>query len=199
MSISYTKIPEEFVKETLLNTYDHHTGHIRLFFTKNDKLITISGQNAKYKNIAAFGGFSEPGENLMQTLIREYMEESLGAVTSAEVMEQKLLEHCIIIKRITDNKTYYTVFCNFENSNFDLEIIRQKFKEERNKDNLTPGQLENDDIVFVDFDEIEKGFNPDNEVADVFVKNSLGETGKIRGITMPAYVWFIKNGLFTPK
>lgn len=189
-NIVYTKIATEATKDILCLTQNHCSGHIRLFFKQDDKhLITILGHNEKYDNVTSFGGFADPNETLLDTLLREYMEESLGAVTTEQMMKDLLLKECTIIHRKSNKGDHYTVFCIIDNISFDIKTIRTKFKHERSKPNLNSGQKENDDIVFVGLDTITNAFG-ENLSADVIVENTERNKVTIRGINMPAYKWF---------
>ena len=188
--ITYTKIFKELVQQTLENICNHCSGHIRLFFLMDGEYYTILGHNEKYDNVTSFGGFSDPSETLIQTLIREYMEESLGSVTTAEEMEQLLLQKCVVIHRESAKGHHYTIFCNFADRKFDIGTIRKNFKQKRNQPDLSPGQKENDDIVIVSLKAIKNAISTD-ETADVYVNDTDCRTVKIRGINLPAYKWFI--------
>jgi len=185
--ISYTIVPTQ----SLFTVKDHCSIHVRLFWIDKDgKLVTALGHNEKYDNGTSFGGFGESGETLLETLLREYMEESLGSLTTDQKLKEYLLDDCTIVRRTSIKGDHYTVFCTIKDTMFDIDVTRSIFKQERAKPDLNEGQKENDDIVFVSLDEISNAFG-ENLSADVNVKTTEGQTIKIRGINMPAYKWFV--------
>lgn len=190
-NIHYTQIAESNTNNILCSAKNHCSGHIRLFFEQNGLFYTILGHNEKYDNVTSFGGFADPGETLLDTLLREYMEESLGSITTETTMRNLLLDKCTLIHRRSVKGDHYTVFCML-NYVPDIKTIRENFKTARSGPNLNSGQKENDDIVFVSLDVIVSAFSENIEI-DVCVKNSENNLVKIRGINMPAYKWFVDH------
>ena len=199
MDVSYERIPFNQIRKTLETTFDHCSGHVYPLLKLDDQLCVLVGHNAKYGNVASFGGFSEQyegsqdKESLLETILREYEEESLECVTDRETLKNKIFEKSALITRKSPKGCHYTIFCFFDNLNIDPSIINQKFKEKRNDPNLTltKGQLENDYVVCIPLNNIkeqDKGLMNDLTTSD-FNDNEI----TIRSINMPAYRWLLSS------
>jgi hypothetical protein len=190
-NISYTTIETEHIPAILINTYDHCTGHVYLIF-KNDqnKYEIILGHNEIHDNLASFGGFKNSGESLLQTICREYAEESLECIFPEDDLVNHLMHNSVMITRKSDKGQHYTIFCNVTGLKLDRKSIQVQFKNKRTNPDLTKDQKENDNIVFVSLDNIQQS-------VDGSVIDCDGNIQKIRNINMPAYNWFLialKNG-----
>lgn len=188
LQITYTEINDPIEIATTLNTTGHSTGHVYLIYKNKDESYNIIlGHNEKYDNLASFGGFSEEGETLLQTICREFDEEALGCIFSEETLISLLQNHSVMITRKSVKGQHYTVFCNATGLEFDESKINGDFLIRRQNPELTVCQKENDYIVVVSLAEIEQNLMIDNK--DV-VMDSNGKVQRIRDINIPAYKWF---------
>lgn len=191
LKIAYTKIDKCNIADVLLNTHDHCTGHVYLIDSSKNILL---GHNEKHDNVCSFGGFSNPGETLMETIIREFSEETLDCVLTSDSLKSYILSSSVVITRRSIKGQHYTVFCEVENRNFDLLKINNELKKARTNPSLTPDQLENDRIVMVNLSTIANAINfEDNKLKNITIFDSTNEKVNIRDINIPAYKWFIQS------
>lgn len=189
--ITYTEIndPTEIAK--ILNSTGHCTGHVYLIFKDENKHDSthniILGHNEKHDNLASFGGFSEEGETLLQTICREFAEEALGCIFTEETLIDLVHNYSVMITRKSVKGQHYTVFCNVSGLEFNESVINDHFLLERQNPYLTECQKENDYLVVVPLVEIEQKLMIDNSN---LVTDSNGKLQKIRDINVPAYKWF---------
>ena len=191
MLMIYTKIYRNNVSDILLKTRDHCTGHVYLL---NINRNLILGHNEKHDNVCSFGGFRNSGETLMETITREFREETLDCVLPYDVLEKMLLEKSVIITRTSIKGQHYTVFCNADDHDFDLEKINHKFKNALTDPDLTPDQMENDQIVMVNLDVVADAIRQNESSTKIIVVPDITNSDcKIRDINVPAYKWFIES------
>lgn len=188
--MSYTKIDKSEISNVLTKTNDHHTGHVYLLDSNRNLIL---GHNKKYDNVCSFGGFSEVGETLLDTIIREFKEESLECVFPAGDLKKLLLEDSIIITRNRDGKQFYTAFCNVKNYKFNLEEINKNFTQALTNPDLKAGQKENDRIVIVNLDTIANAIKLNPGAKQIVVPDITNNNCNIRDINIPAYQWFIQS------
>lgn len=206
--IPYARITADSIKKVFETTVDHCSGHVYPLITMEGQLCVILGHNAKYGNVASFGGFSEQHENksankesLLETILREYAEESLGCITTKDEMREKLFNSCALITRRSPKGQHYTAFCNVDDLGFDYQKANDKFKQIRSdpNSNLTEGEKENDYIVCVPLDGIKKNDIKCDEAPheNVVTKDYTGQEVTIRGINMPAYRWLFSSDFYS--
>lgn len=197
--ISYTQLTCNY--ELLTTTRNHITGHVYLIFRDDQgNYQVILGHNEKHDNVASFGGFSEEGENLLQTICREYSEETLDCILSLDDLISALATKSVVITRKSPKGHHFTVFCNVTGLSFNLKTIQSNFKEKLNQPDIKSCQQENDNIVVVNLKDIENAIRENNYV----VKDFDFHNQKIRDINVPAYKWFVNalkanmvSGLFS--
>lgn len=123
-----------------LNAIRNHTSaHIYLIH----KHHIILGYNARYNILASIGGYKDKSENLIQTISREYEEETLNAITPTEQLNYFITNSSICI---SDNLRY-SIFCNISNLELNYNTISHNFKRLALNPNLTSYQKEYDDII----------------------------------------------------
>jgi hypothetical protein len=184
----YTVIPQEKIKETLLNTYDHFTGHVYLLYKTYVDMVVL-GHNKKHDNVASFGGFAEVKENLLETIRREFREESRGTVLTEEKLIEILQNKSVMITRTLKGKQYYTLFCMADQLLDDMKTIQKNFQEKQKEPGLTDGEKENDNIVFIPIENIKQNIDKIELITDID-----GKPQKIREINIPAYKCFFDQG-----
>ena len=197
---SYIRIESNNIKKVLQNTFNHCSGHVYPLITVDKHVCVLLGHNAKYNNVASFGGFSEQyegsetKESLLDTILREYTEESLGCITDEETMKQKLFESSALITRESPKGHHYTAFSFIDGLNVDFVKANENFKHirENSINDLTKGQLENDQLVCVPLENIKK--SDTGEMANLTVNDIFGKDVSIRGINLPAYRWLLSSG-----
>ena len=201
--INYTRITYQNIKNVLRTTFDHCSGHVYPLVKRDTKFFVVLGHNSKFKNVASFGGFSEQyegsdtKESLLETITREYKEESLGCITDKKTMKQKLLETNALVTRQSQKGHHYTAFCFLEN--FDFNDACSKFNQIRKdpNSNLMIGQLENDYLVLVPLENIKKDVvdNPPN----LTTSDHLGNQVTVRDINVPVYKWLFSSDFLLEK
>jgi hypothetical protein len=176
---------------------------------ENDKLIY--GLNAEHNNIASFGGLRNKkpdgqDENVLETVLREFSEETLDVICTKEKIT-KLLKECInehnthfdlttsvIKEEPSKGKFHWNFFVNAKESDIDIVDCQRKFKEklEEQEQNLSSDQKENKELVVVQFDEVErkilaatgKGFVTD--MKNIHVNDVNGRSLHLRDACVPA-------------
>src|SRR5437763_681911 len=103
-TVQYTK-----VIPLILPTSDHCTGHVYLITKHNDMLCVIVGHNTLHNNAASLGGFKKGSETLLETIYREFSEETLDCLMPTVDLGRRL-EHSTIITRRSDKGQHYTAF-----------------------------------------------------------------------------------------
>ena len=176
------------VDPSVLNTKSHITGHVYLI--TND--CVILGHNEKHNNVASFGGFNEEGETLLETLQREFQEESLYCLFDNNTLE-KYLRNAKVITRLSPKGRHYTFFAWINDITFDIKEININFKKALANPNLTDSQKENNYLVMVKLTDIQKVIT-NGSTDDIIVKNHFGDDElRIRNINIPAYNFFFAN------
>lgn len=182
--MQYTRINTKDIPDVLNKKDQHCTGHVYLMNSDYDILL---GHNKKYKNVCSFGGFASPGESLADTVLREFQEETLGTVMNSEALSELILTKSIMITRTSPKGRHYTLFCNSNAFDFDLDLINATFALKLTDPNLTADQLENDYVTIVNL----------KSVSAVIEQNKLDTTDingfvvHLREINIPAYKWLI--------
>ena len=182
----------EIMFQMFCSTRNHCTGHVYLLDINS---YMILGHNLNHDNVCSFGGFSNPEETLMETIIREFREETLDCVLPHNVLEKLLLEKSVIITRRSVKGQHYTVFCNAKDHYFDPEKINREFKNALTDAFLTIDQKENDRIVMVKLDVIADVIqtNENTSTKIIVVPDITNSDCNIRDINVPAYQWFIRS------
>jgi len=178
--MSYT-----IVDPCVLDLTTHSTGHVYII-TKNRNVIL--GHDKKYDHIGSFGGFGDPDETLLQTILREWDEESHGSIMDKETLV-KYLKTGKIIMHSSPKGQHYTFFCKIDDLEFDIKDINTKFADSISKPDLKEDQLEHDYIVMVSLDDIKEALAK----GDDKIKNSFGKVEKIRNINISCYNFFFAN------
>lgn len=146
------------------------------------KHCLMFGKNAKYGNLSAFGGLPEEGETLFQTCHREFNEETLNAFTPR--LEGDLCKE--ELTRIWQRPGNRYVFHTFVPNDYDcFDIIRKRFHEymETFKDNLTPGERENNDLVVLSLEDIKKSASSNIDINNWLVSSFDGTSKyKLRNV-----------------
>lgn len=175
------------VDVSVLNTTSHITGHVYLITNG----YVILGHNRHHNHIDSFGGYSEEGETLLETVKREFQEESLECIFNNETLEKYLWKSQIIMRK-SDKGEHYSIFAKIDDISFDINSINISFKQAFTNPNLTEFQKEHDYIVMVLLSDIHSGII-DNHT-DVFVKDPFGdEYFKIRPINIVSYIFLFAN------
>lgn len=215
IDIKYTTIKDPEDIETALMTIDKHfTGHVYMLQKRciqenedddeeeENKWEVILGHNANHDNIASFGGFSNPGESLFNTINREFEEETLGVICDSNQLLTLLRQHSVMITRTSRKGQHYTLFCDATSLSIDNKKIESDFEETRrtNKDTLTKDQLENDKICIVSLGDIKYTIMSSlaNE-KDAIVIDQNKKPQLIRDINLAAYKWLFDDYLTTQK
>lgn len=184
----------DLLKEFQIPSKNHHSAHVEhLCYDQNGTEIIILGLNLKHQNISPFGGLNGflegcPVESPMSTAIREYGEETLGALYPSDIIEERIQNavnsgRCV---RRVDSKglIHWHFFIH------DLIIrlqsnIDRKFKIELEKPDLPVEKKENCRLVMISTDELKSMLiSQKNHNDDIFVQGY-----KLR----PAYVTIFKQ------
>lgn len=123
MLTSCIRISPFRVAHVLKYTKSHDTGHVFLF-DKNNNLVLGSSNN----NISSFGGYKDANEVLIDTIVREYREETLDCVYDYKLLQKQILSKSIVIIRKSFKGSHYTVFCKIDNHEFNSKQINKCFK-----------------------------------------------------------------------
>lgn len=204
----YAQINSLEIKEIFNTNHLHHSAHIYLFFEdiieNNKKLFFIQGHNKEHNNIDSFGGFrDDKDKSLLETILREFSEETLDCICDGNILTKFIFEKSIIITRqpigqINNNQIRYIIFCNITDLGIKYENIHNIFESFIKKSqniNLTESQKENDYLVCIDIDDIMKSLDdysefPKNKKVIVYFN---GKQEEIRNGNLRSWQWFIKS------
>ena len=141
----------------------------------------IFGKNAKYGNITSFGGYREEGETLLETTVREFMEETLGVLCSEDKIREHLLNYSYVLKKITPKGICYNSFV-FIDVNFRecVEKFETKLKEEW--DTLPKEMKENSTLVAVDIGLPLHKARAATDINNIIIPDINGREHKLRSI-----------------
>jgi len=183
------------VPNIVFNTKKHCSGHVFLCFTINDIKYVVLGHNDKNNYVASFGGFSDPGETLFETILREFAEESLECIFDKDTLK-KYLKKGIIIVHESPRGYHYSVFCDIHDIVPNIETINIAFRKKLKNPNLLKCQKENNFIVMLSLAEIKKCIDDSDDDNNVIIKTNLFETDiylKIRSINVPSFKFMFSH------
>jgi len=190
---SHDNIVYTFAPIDVLSTTNHRTGHVHLYITREGRRYAILGHNREHDNLAVLGGFSNAGETLLETIQREFMEESLGCIFDTGTIKG-YLESGTVYTRTSSMGQHYTVVCDIGECLIDIDEVNAKFRHALKDPNLTADQRENDFLVMVPLDEI--GSAIEGNDSDVLVQVNLDGKDmnlRIRNINIPGYKFVLSN------
>ncbi|QKF93481.1 NUDIX domain-containing protein [Fadolivirus algeromassiliense] len=169
----------QVVDTSVLDITTHITGHV-FIITKNKNIIL--GHNKIFDYIASFGGYKDDNETLLETILREWTEE-----THESIMDKKTLftylKNAKCIMNQTEKGVHYTFFCEIDDIEFDMDMINNKLNKALCIPNLKEDQLENDYITLVSLDDIKFALLK----GDYKIKNHLGKYETIRNSNILYY------------
>lgn len=200
MNILVIKTPESANDSTFNpDETDFFSTGVYVFSKIDGKLCIIFGKNAKYNNITGYGGYCNDGETVLDTAIREFMEESLEQLCDAETARNMFLQSAFILKKEVPKKgTSYNFLINLE---VDFRKCKQSFEErlEREGDELPKDWKENATLVAVTLDELfEKVPNAEN-IKEMYVEDIDGDTQHLRFICHGTLKWLSENRQYIPN
>lgn len=180
MSIQYTEVNQD-----ALNINHHVTGHVYLFANIDGKVCVLLGHNKDHDNVASFGGFSDGNETVRETILREFQEETLGALMSLELLSS-FLDKGRIITRQSQKGHHFTVFCQI--GPFKMDGVNEKFKIALQNPDLKEDERENDYLVALGLEKIQEAVKNSPNEKEVYVDGF-----HIRDINVPVYRWIFSN------
>lgn len=175
--MAYTHFTGDSLKEKLSNVRDHCSGHVIVLMSIDDKLHIVLGHHSFYDALATFGGFSQEGETLMETILRRSSEESLDSIVDKSTMEDLLMNSIAMITRKSAKGRHYSVFVKVSG---DFSEMKEQFTQASSKPDLTEGQKENDYLALVPLANI---------TSDDQTKDFEGNPVNIRDVTLDGYKW----------
>lgn len=167
------------VNNNIIDTTTHITGHV-FIITKHNEVIL--GHNKYFDYIASFGGYKDHNETLLDTILREWNEETHECIINSEQLV-KYINKSKIIMNHTEKGDHYTCFCKIDDMEFDINIINKYFTQAISQPILKEDQLENDYMVMISLDDIMMSLSK----GDDKVKNHFGKYEKIRKTNISYY------------
>jgi ADP-ribose pyrophosphatase YjhB (NUDIX family) len=192
--ITYTEIDKIKILDTLSGT-EHCTGHVYLILKHCGEPHVLLGHNAEHNNICSFGGFSDNGESLLNTILREHQEETLGCACSQEKLAVLLSYKSRMITRKSPKGQHYTAFTEVPEdfSDIDIDDSNMKLTEKLKNPDLTECEKENDYLVLVPLNTIRAALENHKPGQKLLVKDTKGVENEIRDINIPAYRWYFSQ------
>lgn len=188
MDIQYTK-----VDTSILNTKDHCTGHVYLMSKYNNCYYVVMGHNKLRNYCTSFGGFkNSSSETLMDTICREFSEETLNCLINNHDLK-KYLSKSTIITRKSPKGQHYISFSIIPNAIFDIKKIDTNFKQLLKNPNLTTDEQENDYLTLIPLVNIQNALMKKININDFIVKDYLNHDVKIRDISVTVFEWIFDN------
>lgn len=196
----YTLITDRAELETALQSTDHCSAHVNMFFRDR----TLLGHNEIFfwlgkfdgRICGSFGGWSAQYEDpeakpetVLETVLRDGMEEeALHSLVSDQELKHVLRERGFAIKRYNPKfkAWHYTVYIGI-NRPFPMSIQahRTVYKFKRAGPGLNKGSLENTDLHAVSWNRLHE--EDHGEMKPLVVEDSEGEIVTIREHVLPGY------------
>lgn len=136
-----------------MNKSDHYSAHVALW---NSDMGLICGITSDTHEISTFGGLAENNETVLQTIVREFQEETLGILFTNEQLISILHDSQHFVRK-SDLGNHYNFYVVLDTSP-DIDHIRREFVKKLEKYDL-PEYREHEGLTMIPQKSIQTGLS----------------------------------------